>query len=109
MPSVNLVESKPLYFLERVNRLDLSDNLIEDFEEHIAPILATLQHLTKINLNRNPVVKLTHKYRDQVVMLTSHTFLELDDMLIKPNERKYLQQLNQRKVIRDEKLSKKVG
>ena len=33
LPAVNLVECKPIYFLERLNTLNLSDNKIVDFEE----------------------------------------------------------------------------
>ena len=42
LPQVNLVHSKPLYFLENVTTLNLEGNLIEDFDEQVAPILMTL-------------------------------------------------------------------
>jgi Leucine-rich repeat (LRR) protein len=70
LPKVNLVHCKPLYFLENLITLNLNDNLIADFQEEMAPMLTTLIRLTTLTMLRNPVVKLTPKYRDQVVALT---------------------------------------
>ena len=64
LPMVNLIQSKPLYFLENVTHLNLEHNLIDDFEEQVAPILMTLQNLENLKMAGNPVVKLTAKYRD---------------------------------------------
>ena len=54
---VNLIRCKPLYFLENLVTLNLNDNLIEDFNEEVAPMLMTLINLTNLSLLRNPVVK----------------------------------------------------
>jgi len=64
MPRVNLVNCKPLYFCENLITLNLTDNLIEDFEQEVSPMLMTLIRLTDLNLLRNPVVKYTPKFRD---------------------------------------------
>ena len=69
LPSINLEQCKPLYFLERLINLNLNDNLIEDFNNEVAPMLMTLVHLRDLSMLRNPVVRV-HKYRDQVVALT---------------------------------------
>ena len=42
LPAVNLVICKPLYFLERLTTLNLNDNLIDDFDEQVSPMLMTL-------------------------------------------------------------------
>ena len=78
LPKVNLIRCKPLYFLENLVTLNLNDNLIEDFNEEVAPMLMTLINLTDLSLLRNPVVKLTPKFRDQVVSLTRRQFSELN-------------------------------
>ena len=57
LPMVNLIRCKPLYFLENLITLNLNDNLIEDFNEEVAPMLMTLINLTNLSLLRNPVVK----------------------------------------------------
>lgn len=90
MPSVNLVNCKPLYFLENLVTLNLNDNRIADFHEEVAPMLMTLIRLTNLTMLRNPVIKLTPKYRDQVVSLTQPQFVELDGRTIKLQERQYL-------------------
>lgn len=100
LPKVNLVHCKPLYFLENLFTLNLNDNLISDFNDEVAPMLMTLVRLTQLTLQRNPVVKHTLKYRDQVVSLTGPQFTELDGKTIKAQERQYLQQLNARKQIK---------
>lgn len=64
MPSVNLVNCKPLYFLENLVSLNLNDNNISDFHEEVAPMLMTLIRLTTLSMLRNPVIRLTNKYRD---------------------------------------------
>ena len=78
LPSVNLVNCKPLYFCENLITLNLNDNGIEDFEQEIAPMLMTLVRLTNLSLLRNPVIRLTPKFRDQVVSLTQPQFTELN-------------------------------
>ena len=78
LPMVNLIRCKPLYFLENLVTLNLNDNLIEDFNEEVAPMLMTLINLTNLSLLRNPVVKQTPKFRDQVVSLTKRQFSELN-------------------------------
>ena len=83
MPRVNLVQCKPLYFLENLFTLNLNDNLIQDFNDQVAPMLMTLVRLNSLTMLRNPVVKLTPKYRDQVVALTRQQFTELDGKTIK--------------------------
>ena len=78
LPMVNLIRCKPLYFLENLVTLNLNDNLIDDFNEEVAPMLMTLINLTDLSLLRNPVVKKTPKFRDQVVSLTKRQFKELN-------------------------------
>ena len=46
-------------------------------------MLMTLVRLSNLTMLRNPVVKLTPKYRDQVVALTRQQFTELDGKTIK--------------------------
>jgi Leucine-rich repeat (LRR) protein len=70
LPDVKLINCKPLYFLENITQMNLENNMIEDFEDQVSPMLMTLQHLNTLNLKGNPVVRLTPKYRDQVVVLT---------------------------------------
>ena len=100
LPAVNLVTCKPLYFLERLITLNLNDNLISDFDEQVVPMLMTLQSLRTLSMHRNPVVKTTPKFRDQVIILTRPQFTELDGKTIKAQERQYINQLNQRKQIK---------
>ena len=83
LPAVNLVTCKPLYFLERLITLNLNDNLIDNFDEQVVPMLMTLQNLRNLNMHRNPVVKNTPKFRDQVILLTRPQFTELDGKTIK--------------------------
>ena len=64
LPSANLVTCKPLYFLERLVTLNLNDNHISDFDNQIVPMLMTLQNLRTLTMHRNPVVKITPKFRD---------------------------------------------
>jgi Leucine-rich repeat (LRR) protein len=102
LPEVRLVNCKSLYFLENLRTLNLSDNLIRDFEEQVSPVLMTLHRLTSLRLANNPVTKVTPKYRDQVVILTKNQFTELDGKTIKMQERQYLSQLNARKQMKQE-------
>lgn len=48
MPNVNLIESKPLYYLESLQSLNLTDNRISDIQEHVAPLLMTMHYLTDL-------------------------------------------------------------
>ena len=91
MPNVNLVNSKPLYYLENLHTLNLQKNKIEDLQGQVAPFLMTCQRLKNLQLQQNPVVK-TFKYRDQVVLMT-HFLQELDGKTIKAQERQYLNTL----------------
>jgi hypothetical protein len=50
LPKVYLVDSKPLYYLENLMFLNLQNNAIFDFDGCIAPILMTLQCLSKLEL-----------------------------------------------------------
>ena len=70
LPSVNLIHCKPLYFCENLVTLNLNDNLIQDFDAEVAPLLMTLIRLINLNMHRNPVIKRTPKFRDLVVQLT---------------------------------------
>ena len=63
-------------------------------------MLMTLINLTNLSLLRNPVVKQTPKFRDQVVSLTRRQFSELNGQTIKAQERQYLEQLNARKQVK---------
>ena len=110
LPKVNLIHCKPLYdskpffakifsrmieafedlwsyFLENLITLNLNDNFISDFNDGVAPMLMTLIRLTQLTMLRNPVVRQTPKYRDQVVSLTGPQFTELDGKTIKIQER----------------------
>jgi len=81
MPNVNLVECKPLYYLEHLHTLNLQNNHIKDLDNQVAPVLMTLHGLQNLQLQNNPVIKLP-KYRDQVVLMTRY-LSELDGKTIK--------------------------
>ena len=95
LPKVHLVDAKPLYYLSNLMFLNLQGNDIFDFESSVQPVLMTVQGLSKLELQGNPVTKIP-KYRDQVVLLTKY-LSELDGKAIKANERAYLSKLSQRK------------
>ncbi|CDW71068.1 leucine-rich repeat protein [Stylonychia lemnae] len=90
-----------LYYLEYLDSLNLSRNMIDDFDEQINPLLSTMNRLRNLNLNENPVQAVTQKYRDQVVLL-SRSIEELDGKKITQQERQYLIQLVQRKQIKSQ-------
>jgi Leucine-rich repeat (LRR) protein len=50
-----LVESKPLYYLERLEVLILKKNRIIEFEDHICPLLQTMNSLRQLDITDNPV------------------------------------------------------
>jgi len=72
---------KPLYYLENIDYLNLKDNLIEDFDGEVCPLLQTMNCLRHLTLSQNPVCHIS-KYRDQVVLL-SNSVCELDGRDIK--------------------------
>ena len=84
----------PLNYLDRLNKLTLKDNLIEDFAE-CEMILRTMNQLQNLDLRGNPIVK-SLKYRDQVVMLGLQ-LQELDYKKVMDQERRYLYNLVQQK------------
>jgi protein phosphatase 1 regulatory subunit 42 len=97
LPSVNLVNPKPLYYLEGLDSINLKDNAIVDLENEICPLLQTMNYLRILKLNNNPVTGV-QKYRDQIVLL-SRSVQELDGKDITDSERKYLVNLiNKKKV-----------
>lgn len=67
--SSNVRHTKALYYLEYLETLNLSRNMVRDIETEIYPFLQTITGLNCLNLSFNPVV-LTPKYRDKVVLLT---------------------------------------
>mmetsp|Transcript_14175 Transcript_14175/g.22087 ORF Transcript_14175/g.22087 Transcript_14175/m.22087 type:complete len:245 (+) Transcript_14175:265-999(+) len=95
LPNSNVVNPKPLYYLENIEHLNMKDNKIEDFEHQVCPLLQTMNQLYILQLNRNPVSVIT-KYRDQVVLL-SRSIRELDGKDITDQERQYLVSLISRK------------
>lgn len=97
IPNSRVINTKPLYYLEGLDTLNLKDNLISDFEHQICPILQTMNCLRILNLSKNPVTSIT-KYRDQVVLL-SRSVQELDGKDVMESERKYLVSLISRKKV----------
>ena len=65
----NIRHTKALYYLEYLETLNLSRNMVEDFETEIYPFLQTITGLNCLDLSFNPVI-LTPKYRDKVVLFT---------------------------------------
>ena len=78
--NANVEYSKPLYFLENIQVLILKNNKIADFEEHVYPLLQTMNALRQLDLTNNPATSI-HKYRDQIVINTK-TLEELDNKKI---------------------------
>lgn len=97
LPNSNVVNPKPLYYLESLDTLNLKDNRIDDFENQVCPLLQTMNRLRILNLKNNPVTSIT-KYRDQVVLL-SRSIAELDGKDVTEQERKYLVSLISRKKV----------
>lgn len=87
-------ESKQLFFLERIQNLNLGRNKIIDLDE-VSPFLSTMRWLNKFTLTGNPITK-ERKYRDHIVML-SEPLSELDGKKVTPQEKQYLRQLYLRK------------
>ena len=86
---------KPLYYLENLDIINLQNNLIEDFEQELCPLLQTMNALRILNLKGNPITQIT-KYRDQVILL-SRSIKELDGKDVREQERQYLVNLISRK------------
>ena len=63
MPNCQVLLAKSLYYLEGIEILNLKDNLIQDFENEVCPLLQTMNMLRILNLKNNPVLN-TPKYRD---------------------------------------------
>lgn len=63
IPNSKIVNIKSLYYLEKLENLNLQDNLIHDFEMEVCPVLQTMNSLKTFNLKNNPVTQIT-KYRD---------------------------------------------
>ena len=62
MRKCNVKHTGPLNYLDRLERLILKDNFIEDMDE-VASFLRTISGLNYLDLRGNSVTK-THKYRD---------------------------------------------
>jgi Leucine-rich repeat (LRR) protein len=71
-------EAQPLYYLEKVEVLILKRNRIEDFEQHVCPMLQTMTSLQQLDLSENPVNAIP-KYRDQIIILTTNRLQEIDN------------------------------
>lgn len=97
IPNTNIANPKPLYYLEQLETLNMKENLINDFENQVCPLLQTMNCLKTLDLRSNPCCKIT-KYRDQIVLL-SKSVAELDGKDILDSERKYLFNLISRKKI----------
>ena len=97
VPNSNVRHPKPLYYLERLDTLNLRDNQIEDFEQEVCPMLQTMNSVRILTLKNNPVTNIT-KYRDQVVLL-SKSIKELDGKDVTDSERQYLVNLISRKKV----------
>ena len=63
IPNANVENPRPLYYLEGLDSLNLRDNLIDDFEQQVCPILQTMNTLKVVSFKNNPVTSIT-KYRD---------------------------------------------
>ena len=97
IPECNVINPKPLYYLECLDTLNLTGNNISDLENQVCPLLQTMNHLRVLKLTGNPVTQI-QKYRDQIVLL-SRSVQELDGKDIKESERKYLVNLINKKKI----------
>ena len=84
----NVTSCRALYFLDRVGRLDLRDNMISSLHDELVPMLNTMRMLTSLDLRGNPVQKAT-KYREQVIM-EGRSLQELDGKVVRDNDRRYL-------------------
>lgn len=91
-----VTETRPLYYLEKLEVLILKKNRIIDFEEQICPLLQTMSALKQLDLSENPVNAI-QKYRDQIIILTGNRLQEIDNKKVTQQERTYLMQLVQRK------------
>ena len=89
-----LSDPRQLFYLERLNTLNLQNNEIKDFED-ITPLLSTIQYLQTLDLRNNPLASVK-KYRDQVVM-TGLSIRMLDNKKVTDQERQYLLTLEMRK------------
>lgn len=63
---------KNLEFLRQVISLDLAGNAIESME-NVDTQLFCMENLKSLDLRGNPLAK-THKYRDQIIMITNENF-----------------------------------
>ena len=54
IPNCNIINPKPLYYLECLDTLNLRDNRILDFENQICPLLQTMNSLRILSLKSNP-------------------------------------------------------
>ena len=79
LKSCNLNDPRPLYFLEGIDFIDLSDNDISSLED-VAPFLSTMRYIRELKLSKNPICTLK-KYRDHIIMLSSN-LVELDGKTI---------------------------
>lgn len=61
-----------LEFLRQIVYLDLTGNAIETVE-NVDTQLFCMENLKSLDLRGNPIAK-THKYRDQIIMITNENF-----------------------------------
>ena len=94
LKSCKIADPKPLFYLERLDSLNLKDNLIDNLED-VAPFLSTIKYLRVLDMRDNPLSKIK-KYRDQIIMI-GLTIATLDNKKVTDHERQYLLTLEMRK------------
>lgn len=88
-------DAKPLMELLALRRLDLSKCKIESIRD-IEPVLVNCRHLVTLDVRGCPIAK-NPKHREHVTLL-SESLTMLNDRDIKPHERKFLVQLQTRRM-----------
>ncbi|CAI2365816.1 unnamed protein product [Moneuplotes crassus] len=94
LKSCQIVDPKPLFYLERLDVLNLKDNQISELEA-VSPFLSTIRYLRVLDMRGNPLAKI-RKYRDQIIMI-GLSIQTLDDKKVTEHERQYLLTLEMKK------------
>ena len=87
MHNCKMNDSKPLFYLEGLQYLDIQDNFIASYED-ISPFLSTMRCLKELKIKGNPITQ-EKKFRDMVILF-NQSLNELDDKTITPQEKKYI-------------------
>lgn len=89
----------PLAELSRIEKLNVSKNLISDFEQSgLGKLLQSCTQIQELNISDNPVCRLD-KYRAKVTLLASTSLVELDGAQILENQRRFVKNVLKKKLI----------